>query len=116
MSKIINEDLEDVEAIEKMQGNIVENIERVLSQLGESLPEQVDGLSQKQLRRALKATINYVYKKEDDTVTDSLSDREKKFIGGMITLVEAGTQYSMHIISELHQQQLEQQAKEKDNA
>lgn len=105
----------DEDAVNRIEGDIVQGIERTLGQLGETLPNQVDGLSQKQLRRAFKAVISYIYKKEDYlTEAEALSDREKRFIGGMFSLVEAGTQYSMHIISELHQEHLKEQQKKKE--
>jgi hypothetical protein len=95
----------DEEKVEKLAGSIVEGIERTLEELGSTMPDQVDALSQKQLRRALKATINYIYKKDPELQIDDLGVREQKFLGSMFSLVEAGAGYTMHILGELQQEQ-----------
>ncbi len=93
------------EKVEKLAENILEGVERTLQDLGSKLPEQVDAMSSKQLRRALKATINYIYKKDPDVDLKALAEREQKFLGSMFTLVEAGASYTMHILGELQREQ-----------
>ena len=104
----------DEQKIENLTQNIVEGVERVLGEFGESLPPQIDGMSTKQLRRALKATVNYIYKKDPDVDLKSLSEREQKFLGGMFNLVEAGASYTMHILGELQREQDEKAKAEKN--
>jgi len=92
------------EKIEELSGNIVLGLERTLGELGPKLADQVDGLTTKQLRRALKATINYVATKTDQTDAAALKQEEQKFIGGMFALVESGVNYSLHILAELQKE------------
>lgn len=106
----------DEEKVEKLAGSIVEGIERTLNELGSTMPDQVDALSQKQLRRALKATINYIYKKDPELQIDDLGAREQKFLGSMFSLVEAGAGYTMHILGELQQEQDKKRREEESNA
>ena len=89
--------------------NIVKGLETTLTDLQPKLHDQVDGLSTKQLRRALKATINYITTKTDDTAAGSLSEAECEFLGGMFASVETGVQYSLHIISEIQRAEIQKQ-------
>ena len=94
---------------------VVQGLETTLGELGPALLGQVDGLTQKQLKRALKAVVNYIYRKEDDTQVSGISDREKRFLGGMFALVETGVQYSLHILSQLEKErQLSQKGESND--
>jgi len=104
----------DEEKIDKLAGGIVEGIERTLKTLGEQLPEQVDAMTSKQLRRALNATINYIYKKDPEVDLKALSEREQKFLGSMFSLVEAGASYTMHVLGELQQEYDKKQKENKD--
>lgn len=98
-------DQKSEEKIDKLAENIVEGVERVLNELGNKLPDQIDAMSPKQLRRALKATVNYIYKKDPDIDLKALAQREQEFLGGMFNLVEAGASYTMHILGELQKEQ-----------
>jgi hypothetical protein len=93
------------EKIDKLTENIVEGVERTLNELGTKLPDQIDAMSPKQLRRALKATVNYIYKKDPDVDLKTMAKREQDFLGGMFSLVEAGASYTMHILGELQREQ-----------
>lgn len=98
------------EEMQKIQAeHIIEGLELSLQRLGPELLDQVDGMTQKQLRRALKSTIKYIYMKEDDTDLTAVSKREQKFIGGMISIVETGVQYSLHIISQLQKEKMKKE-------
>jgi len=94
---------------EEQVHNIVKGLETTLTELQPKLHDQVDGLSTKQLRRALKATINYVTTKKDDTEATALAEAEKQFIGGMFAAVESGIQYSLHVISEIQREEIQKQ-------
>jgi hypothetical protein len=98
-------DQKSEEKIDKLTENIVEGVERTLNELGTKLPNQIDAMSPKQLRRALKATVNYIYKKDPDVDLTSMAKREQDFLGGMFSLVEAGASYTMHILGELQRDQ-----------
>lgn len=89
--------------------NLVKGLETTLTELKSKLHDQVDGLTTKQLRRALKASINYITTKQDDTDATALVEEEKEFIGGMFAAIESGVQYSLHIISELQREAIQKQ-------
>lgn len=89
--------------------NIVKGLETTLTELKPRLHDQVDGLTTKQLRRALKASINYITTKADDTDAAALGEAEKEFLGGMFAAVETGVQYSLHIISEIQREEIQKQ-------
>lgn len=92
---------------EEQVNNIVKGLETTLTELQPKLHEQVDGLSTKQLRRALKASINYITTKQDDTKAESLVEAEREFLGGMFAAIESGVQYSLHIISEIQRAEIQ---------
>lgn len=89
--------------------NIVKGLETTLTELKPRLTEQVDGMTTKQLRRALKASINFITTKTDDTDVNALGESEKEFLGGIFAAVEARVHYSLHIISEIQREEIQKQ-------
>lgn len=89
-----------IEAEHAMQG-----LEMSLEKLGSEMLDEVDGLSTKQLRRALKASVEYIYKRKVETSkADSLSDREKRFMGSLGAIIDMGFVYQQHILKEIQQE------------
>jgi len=98
------------EKIEDLAEKIVEGLEITLNQFGDVLPEQVDGLTPKQQRRALKAVIGYLHKKDPNVDLKALTEREQKFLGGLFNLAEAAVQYSIYALGEAQKEYDEKQA------
>lgn len=90
----------------------IKGLEMTLRELQERLHDQVDGLTTKQLRRALKASVNYITTRSDDTDAQALKKDEQEFIGGMFAAVETGVQYAIHVIGELQSEQNKEQENE----
>ena len=100
----------DQEQIKIEAEHAIQGLEMSLEKLGSEMVEQVDGLSSKQLRRALKASVEYIYKRKVETSkADSLTDREKKFIGGLAAIIDMGFVYQQHILKEIQEEQANQQ-------
>lgn len=97
--------------------NYIKGLEMTLNELQPKLDEQVDGLSTKQLRRALKATISYVTTRDDERDSGALKPEENEFIGGLFAAYETSVQYAIHIIGQLQKQQqdAEESAKGESN-
>ncbi len=95
--------------------NYIKGLEMTLNELQPKLDAQVDGLSTKQLRRALKATISYVTTREDDRDASALKPEENEFIGGLFAAIESGVQYSIHIIGEMQRQQQDAEKAQGEN-
>lgn len=87
-------------------------LETTLHRLGSTLPEDIDGASTKGLRRALKTLVEYMYTRQPSLDFNSLTKREARFIGELITLHETATQYTIQTIAEI---QKEQQTQEENN-
>ncbi len=93
--------------------NYIKGLELTLKELKPKLDDQVDGLSTKQLRRALKATISYVTTREDDRDAGALKPEENEFIGGLFAAYETSVQYAIHIIGQLQKQQQDAEKSDK---
>lgn len=87
----------------------MEGLEMQLGQLGPSMMEQVDGLTQKQLRRLLKSSIEYIYSRKVTTDEASLTEREKKFLGSLGALIEMGFSYQQYVFRQLEEETSKQQ-------
>jgi len=94
---------------EEQVDNIIRGLETTLTELQPKLYDQVDGLSTKQLRRALKASINYITAMEDDTKAESLVETERQFLGGMFAAIQSAKEYHLNIISKLSQEYIDKQ-------
>lgn len=103
------------EEVEQMSKDIVRGLERTLGDLGPKLVDQVDNLSTKQLRRALKASINFIYKADDKIDESALKQEELRFIGEMFALIETGKQYTLNIIAELQKEREERERQGEEN-
>jgi hypothetical protein len=91
--------------INSMADNIVLGLERTLEDLGEKLPLEVDGMSAKQLRRAMKALIGYTATRADISDIKTLTERERKFLAGLMALQESSINYTIHILGQVQQAQ-----------
>lgn len=91
---------------EKSQAYI-KGLEMTLGDLQPRLHDQIDGLSTKQLRRALKASVNYITTRTDDTDAKALPESEREFLGGMFAAIETSVQYAINVIGELQHKQQE---------
>ena len=98
---------EDLTA-EEIYDNMLKGLEIGIKDLQGKLTEKVDGLSQKQLRRCLKALINY-----PETEHEGKSEREIKFITGLYTLHMQQVQLEIQAIGQL-QEELDKK-KEQEN-
>lgn len=107
---MIKEGLEEVAEKGVKAEDVVKGLETTLEELVPALLEQIPDLSTKQLRRALTSVINFVGKAQDDTEIGAMRDAERRFLGGMVLLVESSRQYYVHILK-----QLQQEAKEQEN-
>jgi len=88
--------------VEELTGNIYRGLELTVTELQNKLPDAVDGLSTKQLRRALKAVILYPEVPED--LAASMSDREQRFSASMLALHQAGVQLEIRAIGQLQRE------------
>lgn len=89
---------------EKSQAYI-KGLKMTLNELQSRLHDQADGLSTKQLRRALKASVNYITTRTDDTDAKALPESEREFLGGMFAAIETSVQYAINVIGELQYKQ-----------
>lgn len=103
---------EDLEITEE---NVIRGIETTLQELPPRLFDNIDNMSTKQLRRALRGTINYLATKTDDTEMEALKPVEQQFIGSMHMLAEMSIQYSIHILREHYKEQAEKEQQEQEN-
>lgn len=87
--------------------NMLEGLEVGIRDLQGRLGEQVDSLSQKQLRRCLKAIINY-----PEAEQDVKSEREAKFVTGLYTLHMQQVQLEIQAIGQLQEEYEKQMEKE----
>lgn len=105
---------EEEKKIDALTDDIYRGLELTVTRLQEELPDTVDALSAKQLRRALKAVISYPSISEDNA--KSMSEAEQKFNASMIALHQAGVQLEIRMIGQLQQERdnkLAQEAEEK---
>ncbi len=93
---------EDEKKVDELASNMYKGLEYTVTDLQEKLPNDVDGLSTKQLRRALKAVI--LYPEVPDHLADSMSEREKKFSASMLALHQAGVQLEIRAIGHLQRE------------
>lgn len=93
--------------VDDVYNNMLEGLEVGIKDLQGRLTEQTDALSQKQLRRCLKALINYP--EADQTAN---TERELKFITGLYTLHQMQVQLEIQAIGQL---QKEMEEKEQEN-
>ena len=84
---------------EKVYQNMLEGLEVGIKDLQGRLTEQTDGLSQKQLRRCLKALINY-----PESELGHNSERETKFVTGLYTLHQMQVQLEIQAIGQLQEE------------
>ena len=94
--------MENIENKEELAENIYRGLEMTVEELQRTLPNDVDGLSTKQLRRALKAVIAYPMVPED--LASAMSEREQRFSAGMLALRQAGVQLEIKAIGELQRE------------
>jgi len=87
-------------------------LETTLHKLGDTLPDNIDETSTKGLRRALKTLVEYMYTRQPTLDFNTVTKREARFIGDLITLHETATQYTIQTIAEI---QKEQQTQEENN-
>ncbi len=92
--------------------DVVRGLETTLEELEPVLKDQIDGMSTKQLRRALDAAITFIAKAKDERDMGALGHQEQRFIGGLITLIESSRQYYLHIIGQIQKEQMEAEMKE----
>lgn len=98
----------DQEQIKIEAEHAIQGLEMSLEKLGSEMLDEVDGLSTKQMRRALKASVEYIYKRKVETSkADSLSDREKRFMGSLAAIIDMGFVYQQHILKEIQEEQQE---------
>ena len=90
---------EDEKKVDELSSNIYKGLEFTVTDLQSKLPEEVDGLSTKQLRRALKAVI--LYPEVPDELADAMAEREKKFSASMLALHQASVQLEIRAIGQL---------------
>ena len=83
-----------------------EGLEMTLEKIGDETYESIDGLTTKQMRRALKATVEYLYKRKISVDEKSLSDREKLLLGSIGALVEMGFAYQQYVFKQIEQEKL----------
>lgn len=98
------------EKIDRTVEDIFKGLELTVKELQSKLPDEVDAMSTKQLRRALKAVI--LYPNVDDSVTGNMTPREQKFMASMLALHQAGVQLEIKVIGEL-QEEYDQKQKNK---
>lgn len=91
----------DEKAVDDLADNIYRGLEITVTELQDSLPEQVDGMGANSLRRVLKAVIGYPALPDEES---SLSEREQKFMASMYALHQAGVQLEIREIGKLQQE------------
>jgi hypothetical protein len=92
--------------VDDVYNNLLEGLEVGIKDLQGRLTEQVDALSQKQLRRCLKSLINYP---EEDLAHNS--ERETKFVTGLYTLHQMQVQLEIQVIGQLQKEMEEKESK-----
>jgi len=92
----------DEKKVDELASNIYKGLEYTVVELQGKLPDEVDNLSTKQLRRALKAVI--MYPDIPDEVADAMSESEKKFNASMLALHQAGVQLEIRAIGQLQRE------------
>jgi hypothetical protein len=107
----------DESKVDELASNMYKGLELTVVDLQDKLPLEVDGLSTKQLRRALKAVI--LYPEVPDHLADSMSDREKRFSASMLALHQAGVQLEIRAIGNLqreHDRKIREAAKKQEES
>ena len=89
------------EKVSELADNIYRGLELTVNDLQSKLPDEVDGLSAKQLRRALKAVINYP---EIDGDGNKLTEREQRFLASMFALHTSKVQLEIRVIGQLQKE------------
>ena len=87
--------------IENTYQNIMKGLELSVTQLQAKLDDQVDGLSTKELRRALKAVVNYP---ATPTNLTAANKREQEVIAGLFSLHQMQVQLEIQVIGELQKE------------
>jgi|TARA_R110000851_G_scaffold105563_8_gene224029 hypothetical protein len=100
--------------------NYVKGLELTLKEFHPRINTQADGLSTKQLRRVFKSCVQFSSERVDNRdlkelerleTLDNNSVEYKKLkneydtIGSFISMIEAGVQYTIHIVGQLQQEQ-----------
>jgi hypothetical protein len=102
-------DPKEEEKVSKLAENIYRGLELTVEELQSTLPDEVDGLSAKQLRRALKAVINYP---DLDDEGSKLTEREQRFLASMFALHTSKVQLEIKVIGELQREYDKKQQEE----
>lgn len=89
------------EEIERTYQDILKGLELSVTQLQERLNYQIDSLSTKELRRSLKAIIDYP---EIATHIRAASRREQEMISGLYSLHQMRVQLEIQILGELQKE------------
>jgi hypothetical protein len=99
--------------VDNLVDDIYTGLERTVTSLQKELPDTVDALSAKQLRRALKAVISYPDIDPDDA--SNMSEAEQLFNAKLLALHQASVQLEIRAIGELQRQHdLKAEAEEKE--
>jgi len=88
--------------VSELASNIYRGLETTILELQKKLPSDVDGMSTKQLRRALKAVINYPEVEEESAKV--MTEREQKFVASMFALHQASVQLEIKAIGEMQRE------------
>jgi CII-binding regulator of phage lambda lysogenization HflD len=110
MSKELLEKAKKNLTAEEVYENMLQGLEIGILDLQGKLTEEVDGLTQKQLRRCLKAIINY-----PEAEQDVKTEREAKFVTALYTLHQQQVQLEIQAIGQLQEELDKQREKEKEN-
>tara|TARA_R110000851_G_scaffold29641_1_gene81419 strand:+ start:42 stop:359 length:318 start_codon:yes stop_codon:yes gene_type:complete len=102
---------EEEKKIDETVENIYRGLELTVTDLQSKLPEQVDSMNVKQLRRALKAVI--LYPEVPDDLADKMSEREQRFSASMLALHQSTVQLEIKAIGELQRDYHNKQQGEK---
>jgi len=105
---------EDDAKVEDTFQDMIKGLEMTLDDLRPRLYDTVDGLTTKQLRRSLKAAINFIATREDDTNIEALLEGEKMFIGSLFSLIETSANYRVHILAKIQKEVAETAKGEQD--
>lgn len=99
------------ERVESTRRDLMQGLEITITEMQDRLRDQVDGLSTKQLRRALLAHINY----PDTPEIDDLTLREQKFLSGLILLHQNRVPYEIQILADIQKEQEQLSKGDKDD-
>lgn len=98
--------------VDNLAANIYEGLERTVTELQSNLPDEVDAMTTKQLRRALKAVIGYP--DVDEAEVKKMAPREQKFTASMMALHQASVQLEIKVIGELQREHDRKQQQENE--